>query len=411
MSFERARLAVVPFLVATSVACSSAPPPDEAHAAASAKQQDTTWRMLTLVVGRTEVDFVSPTTGQATHVSSTMSAEDRATASAEARLLPGLIGTLSGGLGRATMDVVEVSDPLRTVTPIGNDFWVDRRDLAGAIAQYAPRGRYDSIFVVWSAGNDQSAVPSCCHFGIGPDAPGAPTWAALHPSANAEAFLHEWLHGSTYYYTTAGFDVPDPHENSTYGFPTAVNDSWQHWYGALMTGRIRKGTTAVGFTPAVWAAPTARSSAAAGTQAPPAMTDPAEAPPQAAPPPSTIPAPTNPTPPTPTGGRPTIRQAFMQGPEWLYVEWDAVAGAADYSIYAIANSATGGTAGVFTRMDAGAADRGPFRYTYVNKTDLCQAVARAQSPANPATLAVQVWPGTDSSRFEHKNVDGTVSCP
>lgn len=106
---------------------------------------------------------------------------------------------------------------------------------------------------------------------------------------------------------------------------------------------------------------------------------------------------------TPRGVReaPIIRAAYMVDADWLYVEWDPMLDTELYTIFAATK------AGPYERkVEAGATDRGPFRYTYFRRSEICAA-----APSGQHELWVQIWPGDDSSRAVSADVAGTITCP
>jgi len=234
-----------------------------------------TWQMLGLLVRRTDAAFAE------TRLTTTMTPAEEAGAIAAARTVPDLIRTWSGDRAFARMDIVAVDAPLMSLSPYGDtDFWAAPSDVEALLDEQAPRGAYDSIFLMWDPDGDVR-VPLCCFLGMGRgDTQNGATYASIAVFADGpwrgtypgEAFVHEWLHGSTSYYREErGFAVPDPHENDTYGYPTAdAGGSWWRWYTALLSGTLvaADGSTR-GFTDEVWAAGTPTSPSGGSPFGPP----------------------------------------------------------------------------------------------------------------------------------------------
>lgn len=57
-----------------------------------------------------------------------------------------------------------------------------------------------------------------------------------------DVFIHEWLHQIEYYYgNTLGFNVPNLHDNATYGFYQENERGWRDWYAAYLSNNLKGG--------------------------------------------------------------------------------------------------------------------------------------------------------------------------
>lgn len=230
------------------------------------------WRLLGLIVRNTDVTFTDPATGLSTRVVAQMTAAEEAGAVEVLQGVAPLVHLWSGGLGSAAMDIVSVNDTVHSVSRVTADsFWVSPTDVKSILDPLAPPGRYDSILFIWDPDDGAGGVvPVCCGWaypsgkvGLANGATWAtfPTWSEGEWGGPfpAEGFVHEWLHGSAgYYRSQRGLNVPDPHENNTYGFPTPDSTgSWSAWYTGLLSGTLWNPSLGkyVGFTPDVWALP------------------------------------------------------------------------------------------------------------------------------------------------------------
>lgn len=228
------------------------------------------WKLAALVVRRTDVQFNDPSSQQAVAVQSEVTAaEERGVRDVLATLAP-TIRALSGGDGVVSLDVITVDDLAVTrVSRINDGFWVSPDDAREILERHAPRGRYDSIFLVWDPDGASSSVPVCCWYGQGRSRSSSDaTWASIPILSNgewtgpfpAEVLVHEWLHGAAAWYRVeGGFDAPDPHLNGTYGYPAAdARRSWWEWYRGVLSGELVDPKTGdfAGFTPSVWQAGT-----------------------------------------------------------------------------------------------------------------------------------------------------------
>lgn len=168
-----------------------------------------------------------------------------------------------------------------------------------------------------------------------------------------EAHIHEWLHGAGGYYRERGFAVPDPRTKT----PATAS-----------SGRTRAAAGEAGTPP----------SCAATSSIPTPAQSPASPPTSSAPP----------SWPTPTGS--TSNGIRCRAPTTT-------------------RSSPSPRAGSFaSKVDAGAADRGPFLYTYFHRSELCDG---AGTPAGEHAIWVQIWAGDDPNRAVTADAGGTIVGP
>ncbi|ATB28220.1 hypothetical protein [Melittangium boletus] len=105
-----------------------------------------------------------------------------------------------------------------------------------------------------------------------------------------------------------------------------------------------------------------------------------------------------------------LRQAYMQGADWLYLEWDRVTDTSQYQVQVELLTTSNTPVTQLSRTDAGASDRGDFRYYYYNKTDLCNAVRSAGYSSGTYKMRARVKPTVDLGRGHRMDVSGTLSC-
>jgi hypothetical protein len=105
-----------------------------------------------------------------------------------------------------------------------------------------------------------------------------------------------------------------------------------------------------------------------------------------------------------------VNQAYMQSADWLYLEWDPVSDSSQYQVQVELRTQSNATVTTLSRTDAGASDRGNFRYYYFNKTDLCGAVRSAGYPSGTYTMRARIKPTVDAGRGHRRDVSGTLSC-
>ena len=161
--------------------------------------------------------------------------------------LPKLILDGSNGDVESTCEVVVMEHQLTKISPFYDTglFWVPMDDVADDLTYYAPRGKYDSVHVIWYNGGRQ--IPS--YFGLGGMLinngtatystliAGEEYWWKNDAQALGEPILHEWLHGVTSYLLTKGynnFPFEDLHGAEHYGYPESETEGWMPWYRAYM---------------------------------------------------------------------------------------------------------------------------------------------------------------------------------
>ena len=174
----------------------------------------------------------------------------------------------SSGLAAMEMNVVDVPHPLTSLDEFGAGYSVGPRSTAADIDEYAPPGRYDSVFVIWQAKDDAGEMVPVGGWGLslppGSWANGAgyssiitPTWEWwwTDSSAPEEVFVHEWMHQVIFFHENAGRMKLDLHAGSAYGYKQS-NGTWKGWLSDVMQGKVRDGDRSVGVSRDTWAAGT-----------------------------------------------------------------------------------------------------------------------------------------------------------
>lgn len=195
-----------------------------------------------------------------------MSSEDVAAAEkAFAEFTPEFVKTLSHGRLSWNPDVVVSPRPLTKVAKMGEGTWVDPASVADDIAEYAPLGKYDGVFVYWKGFDEKSQADLKGGFGwsIGPnDGANGGGYSCVNfvrlsdfgrESEWTEVFLHEWLHQLEAFYGGQGVKLPRGglHGNDNYGFKH--QGGWKHWYDAFITADLKEPDgTVVGLGEDAW---------------------------------------------------------------------------------------------------------------------------------------------------------------
>lgn len=242
----------------------------------SVEATGTPWKMLVLVYRNIDVDYVD-LDGQPKHLTATMPQTDADNMIADFLHVPhqGLVYGYSDHYGELEADIVYVARAITHITYVNqNDpsvgYWIDPEDVRTELDTYAPKGKYDSIEVLWQASHPETgqSVPlGGWGWGGGPfeSANGATyasifnlSWWWTYDPCLGEVFLHEWLHGVTGYYMSMGYRFPpgDLHGAGENGYAQDPNGCWTTWYRDYMRGRVYVNGTPTGITEAAWNAGT-----------------------------------------------------------------------------------------------------------------------------------------------------------
>lgn len=156
-----------------------------------------------------------------------------------------LTNELSGGAVKVVYDVVVVPRTLRRISPIYEGYWVSPEDVKEDLKLYVPPGVYDAVFVVW-----YSDAIDVKYFGLGgvfidgeviySSIASLEEWAWRLGPKPGELFLHEWLHGVTFFFSSLGYDMPEggPDGAEKHGYRWSPAEGWTPYYRDLMQGRV-----------------------------------------------------------------------------------------------------------------------------------------------------------------------------
>ena len=183
--------------------------------------------------------------------------------------LPILIEDGSAGAVSSYYGIVEVSHPVSKITSLGgNCYWLSPQDIEEDLKLYAPKGKYDSVHVVWYNG------PIDSYFGLGGIFinDGTTTFSSLIAGqewwwtgigeALGEPFLHEWLHGVCRFYASLGYPMPEGDADGAdeHGYTKSSTEGWMKYYRDLMQGKVwePKLSKYTGITKEAWSKGTPR---------------------------------------------------------------------------------------------------------------------------------------------------------
>ena len=206
--------------------------------------------------------YASPTKG----VTGVMRKAARRSVPIEAAGLAG--STISAG-GKAGIEY-ETARPDHALTSLTREsssrFWPSPDDIRSDLDEFAPPGKYDSIFVFWPQRNlkNGTAVP-CDAWGL---AIGASKWTngatyaaiANAPSfawtneARGEVWLHEWLHGVCAHFAQRGHVMPerDADGGELHGYFRSPTAGWTDYYRDLMSGKVLEEGKRLGIPADAW---------------------------------------------------------------------------------------------------------------------------------------------------------------
>jgi hypothetical protein len=177
--------------------------------------------------------------------------------------LPDLIRDGSAGVASSTYEVVEIPRPITKITSLGgNYYWLSYQDIQSDLELYAPKGKYDSVHVIWNSG------PIDAYFGMGgvfindmtttfsSVIAGQEWWWEKDGKASGEVFLHEWLHAVCRFYANLGYPMPEGDADGAdeHGYMESQTEGWMGYYRDLMRGQVwePKQSTYTGITKEAW---------------------------------------------------------------------------------------------------------------------------------------------------------------
>jgi hypothetical protein len=245
--------------VAPTAAPTVAPTPAPTVASAA------TWNGVVLVYPGTDVTYTR-SDGTQYHLNATMDTQMHNLVLDALGRFKRSVGTWSNDLVHMNLDIVEVPHPITSLDSLGSGrYWVGPHAVEADLDQYAPTGRYDSIFVVWQARDANEIIP-VGSWGLtlppGSWANGAGYSSVITPSdlwwwtnsvAPEEVFVHEWLHQVLYWNEQHDRLHLDLHAGASYGYQMQ-NGSWRSWLSDVMTGRVWDTDHYTGVSREMWTA-------------------------------------------------------------------------------------------------------------------------------------------------------------
>ncbi|MBV9009785.1 MAG: hypothetical protein JO354_11565 [Verrucomicrobia bacterium] len=180
---------------------------------------------------------------------------------------PDLVRELTSGAATIRSEVVEVQQPMHSLTiRAPNEFWPSPNDTRGELDQFAPAGRFDSLFIFWPQHDFArgDSVPGTA-WGLGM---GASEWSngatyaavanatssAWNGEARGEVWLHEWLHGVCHHFARRGFVMPERDADGAelHGYTRSPIHGWCDYYRDLMSGNVLENGQRLGIPRNAW---------------------------------------------------------------------------------------------------------------------------------------------------------------
>ena len=181
---------------------------------------------------------------------------------------PLLVSELTNGKAGIDYKIVRPDHPLKSLTRESpSRFWPSPDDVRSDLNDFAPAGKYDSIFIFWPQRDlkNGTAVP-CDAWGL---AVGANDWtngatyaaianapsSAWRNEARGEVWLHEWLHGVCAHFAQLGHVMPerDADGGELHVYVRSSTAGWIEYYRDLMNGNVLEDGKRFGIPSDAWA--------------------------------------------------------------------------------------------------------------------------------------------------------------
>ncbi|PYK75179.1 MAG: hypothetical protein DME42_03190 [Verrucomicrobia bacterium] len=180
---------------------------------------------------------------------------------------PKLVSELTDGRAGIEYEIVRPDHALTSLTRESpSRFWPSPDDIRSDLDDFAPLGKYESIFVCWPQRDlkNGTAVP-CDAWGLAMGASewtNAATYAAIAnaPSsawrneARGEVWLHEWLHGVCDHFARRGHTMPerDADGGELHGYVRSPTCGWCAYYRDLMSRSVLENGRRLGIPLSAW---------------------------------------------------------------------------------------------------------------------------------------------------------------
>lgn len=133
--------------------------------------------------------------------------------------------------------------PLKKITKDETNKYVVNKDIVMTTLKKFNYEKYDSVLLIGNMTPYRSELPyggltwGTDYYSFIPDY----NHLAGNPNSH-DVFIHEWLHQvESFYGDNLGYNVPNLHDNATYGFTEENERGWKDWYAAYLSNKLKGG--------------------------------------------------------------------------------------------------------------------------------------------------------------------------
>ena len=200
------------------------------------------------------------------NIQNTLSQSDISDINNTIRRFESTVKTLSNGkMTSAECDTYRVTEP---ITELMYDetygYYVEASSIDSKIREYMNGNNYDYVFIVFKLNDeyvkDWVGLGAMDYYGLGYS-----NIRILNKENNflykynprinrfpEEVFIHEFLHTYEKTLQEYGYNIPELHDNSKYGYENKTADGLREWYADYMTCNIKSGNGNIGLDPIVY---------------------------------------------------------------------------------------------------------------------------------------------------------------
>jgi len=180
---------------------------------------------------------------------------------------PKLVSSLTQSQVTIESEIVVSDSPLKSLTHYGRGLrWPAPEDTSPQVEEHVSRRPVDSIFVLWPQNDSKSGSRiDSGGWGLGMGASprsfgatyavvgNAEKWVWEIPTAG-EVWLHEWLHGVCWFYSSIGYKMPDGDADGgeRHGYVRSPITGWMDYYRDLMSASVEEDGRLLGIPMGAW---------------------------------------------------------------------------------------------------------------------------------------------------------------
>lgn len=218
--------------------------------------QDNEWDFLCLIYDNVDVNVKVGSETQ--NIKLGLNRDDVYDITTSFRRFGSSIESLSKNKIRANTTVIEVDEPIRTMTyDEVNGYYVSSNDIKEVVDKYVEEDKYDHIFVAFKTGdiNQKKEIPINDWIGLGGMEYRNIGYSNIRiPSESnsyiykydsrintfpEEVFVHEFLHTLERNCEEYGYERPELHDNEKYGYKSERLISLKQWYADYLNCEIK----------------------------------------------------------------------------------------------------------------------------------------------------------------------------